>query len=210
MIRLDKTEVSRGCSPRIVKHARFRRNSSSETINPPVCTGIQNSFGDTSAMRARPSPLRPQVGRRASEFSGMVWERHGDWHLNGSSTTLRLGEAIPPGGLVTGSAESSAHSMTILLPDGQRMLCECYEAKTCSQGFRVPAITPQPRPAVWDMFVGVRNVLLLRPATAETAFPTRRAVPRWRETSRSSRPSARRVRSRSLPRCVFCLPVNIR
>ena len=106
------------------------------------------------------------------ELSGMVWERHGDWHLNGSSTALRLGEAIPPGGLVTGSAENSPHSITILLPDGQRMLCECYEVKTCSQGFRVPAITPQPRPAVWDMFVGVRNALLLRPATVETAFPT--------------------------------------
>src|SRR5258707_8182404 len=64
-------------------------------------------------------------GAASSEFSGMVWERHGDWHLNGSSTALRLGEAIPPGGLVTGSAENSAHSMTILLPDGQRMLCEC-------------------------------------------------------------------------------------
>src|SRR3984885_11595598 len=111
-------------------------------------------------------------GPPSSEFSGMVWERHGDWYLNGSSTALRLGEAIPPGGLVTGSAESSAHSMTILLPDGQRMLCECYEAKTCSQGFRVPAITPQPPPAVWDMFVAVRNVFLLRPATAETALPT--------------------------------------
>ncbi len=111
-------------------------------------------------------------GTPSPELSGMVWERHGDWHLNGSSTDLRLGEAIPPGGLVTGSAENSPHSITILLPDGQRMLCECYEAKTCSQGFRVPAITPQPRPAVWDMFVGVRNALLLRPATAETAFPT--------------------------------------
>jgi hypothetical protein len=104
-------------------------------------------------------------------FSGMVWENHGDWHLNGSSDTLRLGEAIPPGGLVTAGAKASVHSITILLPDGQRMLCECYEAKTCSQGFRVPAITPPPSPAVWDMFVGVRNVLLLRPPTAETAFP---------------------------------------
>jgi hypothetical protein len=111
-------------------------------------------------------------GTPGAELSGMVWERHGDWYLNGSSTGLRLGEAIPPGGLVTGGAESSAHSITILLPDGERMLCECYETKTCSQGFRVPAITPPPRPAVWDMFVGVRNVLLLRPATAETAFPT--------------------------------------
>jgi hypothetical protein len=103
--------------------------------------------------------------------TGMVWEKHGDWHLNGSPNTLRLGEAIPPGGLVTASAEASAHSIVILLPNGQRMLCECYEAKTCSQGFRVPAITPQPQPAVWDMFVAVRNVLLLRPATAETAIP---------------------------------------
>jgi hypothetical protein len=101
----------------------------------------------------------------------MVWERHGDWHLNGSSATLRLGEAIPAGGLLTAGAGSGAHSIVILLPDGQRMLCECYDAQRCSQGFRVPAITPRPDPAVWSMFVGVRNVLLLRSATAEVAFP---------------------------------------
>jgi hypothetical protein len=109
---------------------------------------------------------------QGAEVSGLVWERHGDWHLNGSSATLRLGEAVPPGGLLTAGAEGPIHSMTILLPDGQRMLCECYEAKTCSQGFRVPAITPRPRAAVWDMFVAVRNILLLRPATAETPFTT--------------------------------------
>jgi hypothetical protein len=102
---------------------------------------------------------------------GMVWERHGDWHLNGSSDTLRLGEAVPPGGLMTAGALGSTHSLIILLPDGQRLLCECYEAKTCAQGFRVPPITPQPTPAIWDMFVAVRNVLLLRPAAAETVFP---------------------------------------
>ena len=47
---------------------------------------------------------------------------------------LRLGEAIPPGGLLTAGAESPAHSMSILLPDGQRMLCECYEAKQLLPG----------------------------------------------------------------------------
>jgi hypothetical protein len=111
-------------------------------------------------------------------LSGMVWERHGEWHLNGSPAVLRLGEAIPPGGLLTAGAESQSHSMTVLLPDGQRMLCECYEAESCSQGFRVPAITPHPSPAVWEMFVGVRNVLLLRPASAEAPFttPTGRAA----------------------------------
>jgi hypothetical protein len=103
--------------------------------------------------------------------TGMVWERHGDWHLNGSSDTLRLGEAVPPGGLITAGAQGASHSMTILLPDGQRLLCECFETRTCSQGFRVPAINPPPKPVVWDMFVAVRNVLLLRPAAAETPFP---------------------------------------
>jgi hypothetical protein len=103
--------------------------------------------------------------------TGMVWERHGDWHLNGSSETLRLGEALPPGGLITAGADGSTHSMIILLPDGQRLLCECFDAKTCSQGFRVPAITPPPKPVVWDMFVAVRNILLLRPVAAEMAFP---------------------------------------
>jgi hypothetical protein len=101
----------------------------------------------------------------------MVWESHGEWHLNGSSNVLRLGEAVPAGGLITAGAKGSTHSMIILLPDGQSLLCECFEAKTCSQGFRVPAITPPPKPVVWDMFVAVRNVLLLRPAGAEKAFP---------------------------------------
>jgi hypothetical protein len=111
--------------------------------------------------------------------SGMVWERHGEWHLNGGSGNLRLGEAISPGGLLTASPQATPHSITVLLPDGQRMLCECYEPGTCSQGFRVPAITPQPSPAVWAMFLGVRNALLLRPESAETAF----AVPVGRAAS---------------------------
>ena len=118
-----------------------------------------------------PTTTVAENGTPDSEFSGMVWERHGDWHLNGSPAMLRLGEAIPPGGLLTAGAGGGAHSIVILLPDGQRMLCECYDPQACSQGFRVPAITPRPDPAIWDMFVAVRNVLLLRSATAEVAFP---------------------------------------
>jgi hypothetical protein len=125
-----------------------------------------------SALLVYGLPTAPVAGNGTpgSVFSGMVWERHGDWHLNGSSQMLRLGEAIPPGGLLTAGAGSGAHSIVILLPDGQRMLCECYDPQSCSQGFRVPPITPRPDPVVWDMFVAVRNVLLLRSATAEVAF----------------------------------------
>jgi hypothetical protein len=104
-------------------------------------------------------------------YSGMVWSRHGGWFINGSSSELRIGEAVAPGSLITGDAREAAHSLVILMPDGQHLLCECFNGKTCSQGFRIPAITPIPAPAVWKIFVDVRNTLLLRLPTAEAAFP---------------------------------------
>ena len=89
--------------------------------------------------------------------------------MNGSSSGLRLGEAISPGGLLTAEG-AGAHSLVVLMPDGQRLLCECYEAGTCAQGFRVPAIASPPTEPVWTMFVAVRSVLLMRPAAAGEPF----------------------------------------
>jgi hypothetical protein len=106
-----------------------------------------------------------------AKISGMVWAKRGNWHVNGSSAGLRMGDAVLPGSLLTASAGKGEQSTVILLPDGQRLLCECYEAKTCAQGFRVPAIVPLPSAAIWEMFAGVRNVLLSLPATAEAAIP---------------------------------------
>jgi hypothetical protein len=106
----------------------------------------------------------------ATEYSGLVWKRQGDWRLNGSSARLRLGEAIPQGGLIT-AIGAGGHSLVILLPDGQRLLFECYQEQTCNQGFRVPAISAPPGEAVWDMFKGVRDVLLMRDAAVEQPFP---------------------------------------
>jgi hypothetical protein len=107
---------------------------------------------------------------KPTTFSGMVWVKRGNWHVSGSPTELRLGDAVLPGRLLTASGKGE-QSTVILLPDGQRLLCECYDAKTCSQGFRVPAIVPLPTATVWEMFVGVRSVLLSGPATADAAFP---------------------------------------
>lgn len=106
-----------------------------------------------------------------ASYSGMVWSRHGAWFVNGSPAELRLGEAVAPGSLITGDAREAAHSVVILMPDGQHLLCECFDSKTCKQGFRIPTITPPPVPRVWEMFVAVRNLLLLRPRMAESAFP---------------------------------------
>ena len=113
----------------------------------------------------------PLLFAAPDSFTGMVWETHGEWHLNGSPAALRLGEAVPSGGLITAEATDGAQSIVILLPDGQRLPGECYDATLCAQGFRVPAIPVAPAPAVWKMFVGVRNVLLLLPPTAHLPFP---------------------------------------
>lgn len=114
----------------------------------------------------------PACAQTAStQFSGMVWERHGDWYINGSSISVRLGEAIAPGSLLTAGVSGGAHSLVVLMPDGQHLLCECFDASTCGRGFRIPAITPSPAPATWNVFVGVRNVLLLMPTPAEMVFP---------------------------------------
>jgi hypothetical protein len=115
-------------------------------------------------------PLAADSAKQPSTFSGMVWVKRGNWRVNGSSTELRLGDAVLPGALLTASGKGE-QSTVILLPDGQRLLCECYDARTCSQGFRIPAIVPLPTAAVWEMFVGVRSALLSRPATADAAFP---------------------------------------
>jgi hypothetical protein len=106
-----------------------------------------------------------------AKISGMVWGKRGNWHVNGGSNGLRLGDAVLPGSLLTASAGKGEQSTTILLPDGQRLLCECYDPQTCAQGFRVPAIVPLPSTAIWEMFARVQNVLLSLPATAEAAFP---------------------------------------
>jgi hypothetical protein len=119
------------------------------------------------------APLRMIAGSRQKlppAHAGVVWERRGDWHLNGSGTRLRLGDAVPPGSLLTAAGSKAAQSTVILLPDGQRLLCECYDAKACSQGFRIPAIVSSPSPAVWEMFAGVQKVLLARPAADDAAF----------------------------------------
>jgi hypothetical protein len=119
------------------------------------------------------APLQVIAGSReklSPAFAGIVWEKRGDWHLNGSGTRLRLGDAVPPGSLLTAAGSKAAQSTVILLPDGQRLLCECYDAKACSQGFRIPAIVSAPSLAVWEMFVGVQKVLLARPAADDAAF----------------------------------------
>ena len=164
-------------------------------------TDNRRSLGCAPDGRALP------YGSAGSGTSGMVWEKHGDWHLNGSSDALRLGEAIPPGGLLTAGAETSAHSIVILLPDGQRMLCECYEAKTCSQGFPPVRRSLRSRSPPSGICLLQSGTFCTAQASAETAFP----IPAAREEMAVNSEIVAAVSPqdpRSLPRSGFSPQAN--
>jgi hypothetical protein len=56
-------------------------------------------------------------------------------------------------------SDTGNHSITILLPDGQRVLYECFTAADCARGFRVPALSAAPDPFALRMLTRIRAVL---------------------------------------------------
>lgn len=75
---------------------------------------------------------------------GIAWDVRGVWSVDGTSHSIRSGDAIAPGSLLRANAPASPHSITILLPDGQRILYECFSQPDCERGFRVPALDRNP------------------------------------------------------------------
>ncbi len=89
------------------------------------------------------------------------------------------GNAIVPGSLLQAGAGTEDHSITLLLPDGQRVLYECFSAKDCARGFRVPSLYREPDGLAVDL-LGRVNAVLLRGASDSRSTPPRReaALPR--------------------------------
>ena len=100
--------------------------------------------------------------------SGMTWEAQGNWHLNHERQSIQRGDAVPPGALLTADVIVKA-SIVILLPDGQRLLFDCHDAHTCSQGFRVPALMAKPDTDDLDLFNAVRRAINQPHSSVETA-----------------------------------------
>jgi hypothetical protein len=90
--------------------------------------------------------------------SGIAWDVRGDWHLNHAQRSLRKGDAVPPGALLSADTTVSG-SIFVLLPDGQRLLFDCHDAHTCAQGFRIPALIAKPDDDALDLFEGVRRAM---------------------------------------------------
>ncbi|MGA9584502.1 MAG: FN3 associated domain-containing protein [Terracidiphilus sp.] len=84
----------------------------------------------------------------------------GSWHAAGKKEPIVTGDAIEPGSLLQPAEEAHEQSITILLPDGQRVLYECFNAQDCARGFRVPSLYREPDLNAIDLMARVGAVLL--------------------------------------------------
>jgi hypothetical protein len=71
------------------------------------------------------------------------------------------------------------NSITVLLPDGQLVLYECFTANDCARGFRVPSLFHTPEPLAWGMLARIREGLAGdRDLSADAASPPHSRLPR--------------------------------
>jgi tRNA A37 threonylcarbamoyladenosine synthetase subunit TsaC/SUA5/YrdC len=105
--------------------------------------------------------LQGSTALRAREAqAGLAWHVQGTWRVQGVAEPIRPGNAIEPASLLQPDEVAGPHSVTILLPDGQRVLYECFTAPDCARGFRVPSLIRKPSPFALDMLARIGSVLL--------------------------------------------------
>jgi hypothetical protein len=107
---------------------------------------------------------------------GLAWQVQGTWQVGGKRTPVRTGDAVAPASLLQPSNAAGDHSITVLLPDGQRVLYECFTVADCARGFRVPALIHAPDPFATEMLARIGAVLSSKRATEpngqRTGHPT--------------------------------------
>jgi hypothetical protein len=109
---------------------------------------------------------------------GMAWQVRGGWQIESKGTPVLTGDAIPPGSLLEPTGEPANHSIMIFLPDGQRILYECFLAQDCAHAFRVPLLYRKPDPFAVDMLARIRMVVSWRRLDQESGEHQAPRVPR--------------------------------
>ena len=108
---------------------------------------------------------------------GLAWQVKGTWLAEGQSEPLRAGDFLLPGSLLEPTAMAGDHSITVLLPDGQRVLYECFTAQDCARGFRVPLLYTRPQPFAVDMMTRIHSVLAAHSSDRSYAPDASRSAP---------------------------------
>jgi hypothetical protein len=105
-------------------------------------------------------PISSQKALKAS--AGIAWNVKGSWHVEGKGAELLTGDAVKAGSLLmpaSKDAVSIANSITVLLPDGQLILYECFTSVDCARGFRVPSLFGTPESRAVNMLTHIREGL---------------------------------------------------
>jgi hypothetical protein len=103
--------------------------------------------------------LWPPAGVQGAQIAALAWDVQGNWHADGNTAVLATADLVFPGALLQADSADTAHSVTILMPDGQRLLFQCFDASTCARGFRVPALLEEPSSSGRDLFDALRDTV---------------------------------------------------
>lgn len=116
----------------------------------------------------------------ASEAAlGLAWQVRGMWHADGRDAAIQSGDSIAPGSLLRPAGAAASHSITILLPDGQSVLYECFTVQDCARGFRVPSLNLEPEPFAVEMLARMRAGLIRESQDRmEASFHQAHSLPR--------------------------------
>ena len=89
---------------------------------------------------------------------GIAWRVIGNWSIEGGKRLISEGDFVPPDALLRPVEGTKEHSVTVLLPDGQRILYECFTSRDCARGFRVPALYRSPTASAQELLARVNAV----------------------------------------------------
>ena len=92
--------------------------------------------------------------------AGLAWHVKGTWQVEGKGAPIRTGDALQPGSLLQPDPVAAQHTIIVLLPDGQRVMYECFTVDDCARGFRVPSLYLDPEPFAIDMLARIRAALI--------------------------------------------------
>lgn len=110
--------------------------------------------------------------------SGIAWQVRGTWRIDGITGSIRTGDAIPPGSLLLAKNPQMAHSIVVLLPDGRRVLYECFTEEQCERGFRIPLLYEKPTPFATELLAHIRAVLIRDRDVRQAKTQLNRLLPR--------------------------------
>jgi Chitobiase/beta-hexosaminidase C-terminal domain len=98
--------------------------------------------------------------QRATEAPlGIAWQVQGSWQVDGRNAPILSGDVVMPGSLLQPADVGASHSIVVLLPDGQRILYECFTSQDCARGFRVPSLYRKPEPFAVEMMARIQAEL---------------------------------------------------